>query len=169
MAELFSLMPESTSCKSDPVEATRTLSRAISPDLFQRNAPATGEISRDAYGARLHARRETVYRFALEMTRGLVSFRARVGDTDRVVRVTTSGSHREESRPRHSHTLSMECAKPSPSVPSLSVVADGPSAIGGSRRWPRQTVRKSMTEKAAETNPMSRNRQYFQGVYFFSD
>jgi hypothetical protein len=44
MAELFSLMPNSTSCKTDRVEATRTLSRTISPASFQRNIsrPGTG-------------------------------------------------------------------------------------------------------------------------------
>jgi hypothetical protein len=55
--------------------------------------------------------------------------------------------------------------------------ADGPSAVctaGGtgfslSPFWPRQIVQKSMTEKAAETNPLRRNRQHFQGVYFFSN
>ncbi len=34
---------------------------------------------------------------------------------------------------------------------------------------PRQNVQKLMTEKAAKTNPMSRIRQRFKGVYFSSD
>ncbi|MGC1679184.1 MAG: hypothetical protein WA740_16760, partial [Candidatus Binataceae bacterium] len=33
---------------------------------------------------------------------------------------------------------------------------------------PRQSAQKSMTEKAAESNPLARNRQHFQGVYFLS-
>ena len=55
MAELFSLMQESSSCKSDRVEATRSLLRTSLSDPFQRNAPTTGEISGDARSASLGA------------------------------------------------------------------------------------------------------------------
>ncbi|MHB8382690.1 MAG: hypothetical protein ACYDC3_10190 [Candidatus Binataceae bacterium] len=48
MAELFSLMPESTSCKADRVEATRT---QYCFALDQWNAMATGLISRDTCSA----------------------------------------------------------------------------------------------------------------------
>jgi hypothetical protein len=34
--------------------------------------------------------------------------------------------------------------------------------------FPRQTAQKSMTKKAAKTNPMPRIRQHLQGVYFLS-
>jgi hypothetical protein len=33
----------------------------------------------------------------------------------------------------------------------------------------RRSARKSMTKKAAETNPSSQNRQHLKGVYFFGD
>ncbi|MGC1678246.1 MAG: hypothetical protein WA740_12025 [Candidatus Binataceae bacterium] len=68
MAELFSLMPKSTSCENDRVEANRTQSRTTLPASVPWNAPATGEISRDTRTANLCARRETISRFALEMT-----------------------------------------------------------------------------------------------------
>ncbi|MGB6089459.1 MAG: hypothetical protein WBG26_08180, partial [Candidatus Binataceae bacterium] len=105
MAELFSLMPEFTSCKNDRVEANRSLFRSTLPASREGDVFATGGISRDARGAGPCARRETVSQFALEMTLapGLVSFRASAGNAYRVVRATSSSADREESRPRHSH------------------------------------------------------------------
>jgi hypothetical protein len=41
MAELFSLMPDSTSCKTVPVEANRTLFRPTLPASFHADASAT--------------------------------------------------------------------------------------------------------------------------------
>ncbi|MFZ0657418.1 MAG: hypothetical protein WAM05_01805, partial [Candidatus Binataceae bacterium] len=41
MAELFSLMPESTSCKADLVEAIRTSARRSLPAFLAENASAT--------------------------------------------------------------------------------------------------------------------------------
>ncbi|MGB6555449.1 MAG: hypothetical protein WBE78_18295 [Candidatus Binataceae bacterium] len=41
MAELFSLMPDSTSCKTVPVEASRTPFRPALPASFHADAPAT--------------------------------------------------------------------------------------------------------------------------------
>jgi len=170
MAELFSLMPESTSCKAIRVEVSRTRSRSILPAPFQWDPPATGEISRDVRSARLGARRETISRFALEMTqdqdRG--SFRAQVDRQLCVVHRLSRCIHREESRPRHLPTFPMRPAKSSALIPSLSAVADGPSAIGESRPWPGQKAQKSITEKAAKRNPTRQNRQHFQGVYFLS-
>ncbi|MFZ0660083.1 MAG: hypothetical protein WAM05_15265, partial [Candidatus Binataceae bacterium] len=157
---------DSTSCKTVPVEGNRSQFRAILAASFRRHALATGEISRDARSASLCARHGAGNRFALEMTlnpRALVLFRARAGSEYRVVLAASSSEAREESRPRHSHTLSMHRAKLSPAV-----AADGPSAIGGSRRWLRRTVQKSTTEKAAETNPFGQKRQRFRGVYFLS-
>ena len=108
------------------------------PDSLLGAALAAGEISRDARSASRCARRETISRFALEMTpsrvccvipstcRRCVSHRARA---------RLSGTHREESRPRHSHSLSGgDCAS--------QWAADGSSAVGASRQKPRQTVRK---------------------------
>jgi hypothetical protein len=170
MAELFSLMPEFTSCKNDRVEATRSLFRSTLPASREGDIFGTGEISRDARSARPCARRDTVSQFALKMTpdRDPVSFRARARDADRVVLATISGRHREESRRRHSHTSSMRRATPSLSVPSVSVAADGPSAIGGNRLRPGQIVRKSRYQKSVRNGPNRRIRQHLQGVYFSS-
>jgi len=159
MAELFSLMPEATSCKGDRVEATHSLCRSILPASLLPDAFMTGEISRDARSASLCARREAGSRFALEMTLEtcLVSFRARAADAYRAVLTTMSGRHREESRPRHLRTFPMECAEP-----SWSVEAAGSSAFclfsgTGFSLWPFLSimVQKSMTEKAARRNPLS--------------
>jgi len=165
MAELFSLMPESTSCENDRVEASRTLLRSALPTMLHVDAFAAGEIPRDPCSARQSARRAAGSRLALGMTRDLrlVSFRARAGNVYRVMLATGRGGDREESRPGCLHTLSMDRAKP-----SFPVAADGLSAIGESRCWPRQKVQKSMTKKAAERNPSSQKWQRLQGVYFLS-
>ena len=171
MAELFSLMLESASCKSDPVAANRSQFSLILRTSLQRDASATGEISRDPRGASLCARPETISRFALEMTpaHGLVSFRARAGNAYRVMLAAMSGRRREslsrarrgKSRPRHLHTLPTDCA-------ASSVAADGPSAIGGANigrvRWSENRG----TKKTSETNPFGKKCQHFEGVYFFS-
>ena len=163
MAELFSLMLESTSCKNDSVEATRSLAQSISHASLRRTAFAMGEISRDTRRARFDAWRVTDRRFALEMTLDLrlVSFRARASDAYRVVRATLSGRDRERISPSALAHLSIDCA-------ASSVEEDGPSALGGNLSEPRQGAQKTMTEKAARTNPLSQNRQRLQGVYFLS-
>ncbi|MGB6089042.1 MAG: hypothetical protein WBG26_06075, partial [Candidatus Binataceae bacterium] len=53
MAELFSLMPESASCKTDRVEATRSLFGTSLPVSFQWNAPATSRIHQSNHQDRL--------------------------------------------------------------------------------------------------------------------
>jgi hypothetical protein len=165
MAELFSLMLESTSCKGIRVEAIRIFARRSLPAFLPENAFATAEISRDSHGAKPCACHTTDSHYALEMTYGdrLVSFRARAGDAYRVVRATSSAADREESRPRHLHTLSMRRA-----TPSSSMEADGRSAIGESRRRPRQTGRKSRYQKDVGNRPIRRNHQHLQRVYFLS-
>ncbi|MHB8384053.1 MAG: hypothetical protein ACYDC3_17130 [Candidatus Binataceae bacterium] len=160
MAELFSLMPESTSCKNAPVAAIRSQSRSTLRNLFQHNTFASRDISRETRRARLCARRGTIRRCALEITRDPdpMSFRARAGNAYRVVLATVIGSDREESRPRHSHTFLVECAKLY--LPVAQALA---CALA-----PRRSVRKSMTEITALRNPMAQNRQLLQGVYFLS-
>jgi hypothetical protein len=122
MAELFSLIPESTSCKTDRVEASRSLSRAILPASFQRAAPAT---------RRRHQ------------------------------------SDQQDTKAQRNNSFPL-AARGNAYSSCLGVfVSPGVFVFSLSCRF--QRVQKSMTEKAAETDPSSRNQQHFQGVYFFSD
>jgi hypothetical protein len=165
MAELFSLMPESTSCKTDPVEASRTLLRTILTDPFQRNAPAAGEISRDtcraslgalpSSGRRLGVSREVeqhphpALRATLRQAQGRL-FSRREKDQ----KMPNAFSLREKVPEGRMRVLLCERRL---SFMSWHYLKDGS---------PRRTAQKSMTEKAAKTNPSSRIRQHFQGVYF---
>ena len=47
-----------------------------------------------------------------------------------------------------------------------SVATDGASAIGGSRPWPRRTVRKSSTKKTLEANPIGEIASVFKEFIF---
>jgi hypothetical protein len=114
MAELFSLMLESTSCKSDRVEANRDYAC-----LYSRALPMSEEPC-----------------------------------------LTVRGAALSEIWPSSGTGLSL--------WPFFSVAADGPSAIGESRCWLRQTAQKSMTKKAAKRNPSSQIWQHFHGVYFLT-
>ncbi|MFZ1886580.1 MAG: hypothetical protein WAU33_01010 [Candidatus Binataceae bacterium] len=116
MAELFSLMLESTSCKSDPVEATRTPSRTILPDLFQLDALAT--------------------------------------------RRSHQSNHQDTKAQRNNSFPLAACGHEYSSCLGVCVFL-GAFVFSF-------LLRKSMTEKAAESNPLARNRQHFQGVYFLS-
>ncbi|MGB6091657.1 MAG: hypothetical protein WBG26_19340, partial [Candidatus Binataceae bacterium] len=98
MAELFSLMPESTSCENVRVEASRTLLRSALPTLLHVDAFAAGEISFGYAQDRLSG---SLPRETIRTTRG-----------------------RQPPRPRHLHTRSIDRAKPSASVLSLPVAAD---------------------------------------------
>jgi len=178
MAELFSLMLESTPCKSDPVEPTRTLFRCTSPASVRRAAPdllrwdacATGGISRDARSAKLCARHETVSQFTLKMTPGyrLSSF-AKPAFSSRQER-----GRRDDGptaiRPFCSRTGVLPFI--TDRTAELSTVSQWRrrprSVIGGSRHWRPQTVEKSPPQKSVENRPIRQNRQHFQGVYFLS-
>jgi hypothetical protein len=116
MAELFSLMPESTSCKSDLVKATRSISRIILRDPFQWNAPAARRRHQSNHQGTKAQR--------------------------------TDGFPGATRGNEYSSCLGV-CAFLGVFVFSF-------------------LLRKSMTEKAAETNPMSQIRQHLQGVYFLS-
>ncbi len=164
MAELFSLMPDSSSCNDGSVEATRTRPRFTLPASGRRNAPATGEISRDPRRARPCACHPTGSKYALEMTPShrFVSFRAHAGAAYRVVRATSGSAAREESRPRHSHALSIERANL-----SSTVAADGSSAIGGSRLWPRRKRPKFDDQKSCYNEPIDSNSAASTRSLFF--
>jgi len=167
MAELFSLMPGSTSCNDRSVEASRSYFRAFLPASYQMRACAAGEISRDACSPSLCARCEAGCRFPLEMTLDLRTWchseRACLTRIESYTLAQAADIARG-SRPWRLHTLSTDRA-----MPSLSVGADGPSAFGGASRPGRpRMVQKSPTEKAAKRNPSQLNRQHFQGVYFLS-
>jgi hypothetical protein len=126
MAELFSLMPESTSCKSDPVEASRTQ-----------------------------------YRFALDRVPSEAeqhphpALRATFSRGEKDQRCPNAFALREKVPEGRMRVLL--CQR------RLSL-----KSWNYKNRSPRQTVQKSMTEKAAETNPSRQIRQHFQGVYFLS-
>jgi hypothetical protein len=123
MAELFSLMPKSTSCKSDRMEATRSSAGRSLPAFLQGNAFAA---------RRSHQSNQSNHQ-----------------DTK---------AQRTDAFPRAARGNAYSLC--------LSVfVFLGVFVF--SLFFP-QTVQKSMTEKAAETDPLSRNRQHFQGVYFLS-
>ena len=160
MAELFSLMPESASCENAPVAPTRSQSSIHFADLLQKDAVATGKISRNTCSANLCAHRETIGRYALEMTPDPdpASFRARAGTAYRVVLATVIGRDRAESRSRHLHTFLVECAKPP--LSAAQALAGGLS--------PSQTGRKSRYQKDVRSEANRRNRQRLQGVYFLS-
>jgi hypothetical protein len=160
MAELFSLMPDSTSCKTDRVVANRSLLRTFLSDPFQRNAPTTGEISGDARSASLGA--------LSAAADGLAAFQPEAEQHPHpALRATFSRREKDQEMP---NAFSLREKVPEGRMRVLlcqrrlglmgwNYLKDGS---------PRRTVQKSMTKKAAETNPSRQILQQLQGVYFLS-
>jgi hypothetical protein len=163
MAELFSLMPDSTSCKTDRVEANRSLLRTFLSDPFQRNAPTTGEISGDARSASLGA--------LSAAADGLAAFQPEAEQHPHpALRATFSRREKDQKiKCPNAFSLREKVSKGRMRVllreRRLNFMGWNYFKVGS----PRPTVQKSMTKKAAETDPSSRNRQHFEGVYFFRD
>ena len=160
MAELFSLMPDSTSCKTDRVEANRSLLRTFLSDPFQRNAPTTGEISGDARSASLGA--------LSAAADGLAAFQPEAEQHPHpALRATFSRREKDQEMP---NAFSLREKVPEGRMRVL-LCQRRLSLIG----WhdlkdgsPRQTVRKSRYQKDVRNGPNRRIRQHLQGVYFLS-
>ena len=197
MAELFSLMPESASCKNDSVEANRTLSQ---PHL--RAFRLSGERCASACGAELPllvvARRslpcgkitlpKTEKSRVNEQTgaHAIVARASRPWETGppqarptneffRSAPVAfrernSTALWRRPSRSRQLHPIS-RCPRVRAFIGRR---AAGPLSPTGETPTPlitcraRRAAQNSMTEKAAERNPPMQIRQHFQGVYFLS-
>jgi len=168
MAELFSLMQESSSCKTDRVEAIRSLLRTFLSDPFQRNAPTTGEISGDARSASLGA--------LSAAADGLAAFQPEAEQHPHLALRATLREAQGRLFSRREKDQEM------PNAFSLrEKVPEGRMRVllCQRRRSPmswrylkdgsvRRSARKSMTKNAAERNPSSQNRQHLKGVYFLS-
>jgi hypothetical protein len=128
MAELFSLMPKSASCKSDRVDTSGTQYRfalgRVPPEAEQHPHPA---------------------------------LRATFSRREKDQEMPNAFSLREKVPEGRMRVLLCQ-RRLSPM--SWRYLKDGSV---------RRSARKSMTKKAAETNPSSQNRQHLKGVYFFGD
>ncbi|MFZ0660294.1 MAG: hypothetical protein WAM05_16365 [Candidatus Binataceae bacterium] len=121
MAELFSLIPDSTSCNDRSVEASRTPLRPTLPISLHADAFATWRNHQSNH------------------------------------QPTTA--QRTDSFPR--------AARGNESSSCLGVLVFLSAFVFSLFRGLKR-VQKSMTEKAAETNPLRQIQQHFQGVYFSS-
>jgi hypothetical protein len=127
MAELFSLMPKSASCKSDRVDTSGTQYRfalgRVPPEAEQHPHPA---------------------------------LRATFSRREKDQRCPNAFSLREKVPEGRMRVLLCQRRL---GLMGWNYLKDGS---------PRRTVQKSMTKKAAETNPSRQILQQLQGVYFLS-